>query len=995
MSSISHKIKQVFPDYSIKKDANRESIFTGRNLPSFVKDYLLRRYANAEGVADKQAITDFLNKYIPDRSSPAINRLMNGETVKLLTRFIVQSDIPGGKVRFAIPEAGIKASEAVIPDRLLGEYAKELVDGEQWGVLTLSYIRPSGKIKGYVEMTDFKPFRPYSVNLESFKECRKKFTTEEWMDVLLSAMEYSPDGFEDAPQKLEFLTRLLPFVEPRLNMMELAPKGTGKSYVFNNLSKYGWLVSGGKVSRAKLFYNKSTQKPGIMKNNDVVAFDEVKTISFSDDLEMQSILKAYLESGKATVDNYPFESECSLTLLGNIELKKNMRPRNRNYYQTLPETFQESALWDRLHGFIEGWKLPRIHTEMIMNGWTLNVEFFSEILHLLRVENDYSILVNELLQWEEKSDVRDLTAVKRMATAYWKLLFPHITNAEELDKEEFIQYCLVPAIHRRAIIREQCHRIDAEFKENMPHIGIKGKGFIDLRDYMDTDFQDDKDYEDEHEKDEDDDENGDDAENPFAIMEYQIQNILNSLPEEFVKNFETMGTTLNALYEANYKYISPVQINGDILPIVAVATDEVLVLADMVNYSIELNAKINKLNVVYEEVKKIIDVTLEGIEIHYFKLLITPSNIFVEEEIHQKLAESEIHLVGIDENEDNFLSKCLPQKDTPTEDEQEDFDAYIYYIETIIKFFHRNCADDDSTPTDTNNDSQYKSTIQSGKNISEKRPKGFAAIAGMQELKNILQTEVIDFIKNPEEYRRHDLELPNGMLLYGPPGCGKTFFAERFAEETGFNFQKLFVSDIVSKWVGESEHQVRKIFDQARTKAPTILFFDEIDALMPDRDADDLVKGAKSIVNEFLSQLDNIGDSGVFVIGSTNKPHLIDKAMLRSGRFEKHIYLPPPDFEARKAMFELYLKNKPLVGEINYDQLATITVNYVSGDIKLICREASLKVIREKSHQISMESLEYAIARQKPSISPVDIKRHESIKEKMEGTEQGRPKIGF
>jgi len=170
MSTISQKIKQIFPDVSIMKDANRESIFTGRNLPSFVKDFLLRRFTNAEGVVDKQGITDFLNRYIPDKDYPAINRLMNGETVQLLTRFIVQSDVRDGKIRFAIPDAGIIASEAIISDRLLGEYTEELVDGEHWGVIKLTYIRPAGKAKGYVEMADFKPFRPYTVNLEYFNK---------------------------------------------------------------------------------------------------------------------------------------------------------------------------------------------------------------------------------------------------------------------------------------------------------------------------------------------------------------------------------------------------------------------------------------------------------------------------------------------------------------------------------------------------------------------------------------------------------------------------------------------------------------------------------------------------------------------------------------------------------------------------------------------------------------------------------------------------------
>jgi len=468
---IGHKIKQIFPDIAVQKNTNSYSIFNGRNLPSFVKDFIVRCNVNADGELNYQAIKKFLDTYLPDKNHPITNRLMNNEAVELLTRFIISTDIKGGKTCFAIPDAGVKASEAIIPEYLLNKYKTELIDGERWGKIKLIYNRPSGREKGHIEMTEYKPFRPYSsLNLDYYIECRKQFTTEEWIDVLISAMEYSPDGFIDTAQKLEFLTRLLPFVEPRLNMIELAPKGTGKSYVFTNLSKFGWLVSGGSVSRAKLFYNKSTQKPGIMNYYDVLTFDEIKTIVFQDPLEMQAILKAYLESGKATVDNYEFRSECSTMLMGNIDLTNQNLPQHDQYFRHLPDSFRESALLDRFHGFIEGWRLPRIHTGMILKDWTLDVEYFSEILHLLRVAPAYSILVNNILTWEEQADVRDLNAVKRMATAYTKLLFPHITQVEELDKEEFQQLCLEPAIRRRGIIRKQLHKIDPEFKVEMPKI---------------------------------------------------------------------------------------------------------------------------------------------------------------------------------------------------------------------------------------------------------------------------------------------------------------------------------------------------------------------------------------------------------------------------------------------------------------------------------------------------------------------------------------------
>jgi ATP-dependent Lon protease len=473
MSNIGQKIKQVFPDIAILKDQDNYSVFNGRNLPSFVKDFLIRKHIDTDGNLNKEAIFDFLDKHIPDDNNVVKNRLYRQEQVQLLTRFIITTDIKGGKVRFAIPDAGIKSNEAVIPDYIVSQHREDLIDGEKWGVIKLIYIPPVGKEKGYIELADYKPFRPYKVDLQYFSDCRKQFTTEEWIDVLLSAMEYNPDSFSGTTQKLEFLTRLLIFVEPRLNMIELAPKGTGKSYVFGNLSKYGWLISGGKVSRAKLFYDKSRQQPGIMKNYDFVTFDEIQTIIFQDPSEMQAILKSYLEAGNATVDNYKFLSECSTMLMGNIDLTSDFVPINSKYFSKLPESFRESALLDRFHGFIEGWVLPKLDDSMILKNWTLNVEYFSEVLHLLRTSPEYSILVNDAIISEEKSNLRDLKAVKRLATAYSKLLFPQITNIDELNKYEFKLYCLDPAIRRRGIIKEQCHKIDEEFKKYMPEIRIK------------------------------------------------------------------------------------------------------------------------------------------------------------------------------------------------------------------------------------------------------------------------------------------------------------------------------------------------------------------------------------------------------------------------------------------------------------------------------------------------------------------------------------------
>lgn len=472
---LQQKIREHFSAMSIYKDPRAtNSLFSGRNLPSFVKDYLIKRYLNTQtGKIDTRGLSSFLDQVIPTNGAQVKDDIISGKEVVLLTRFIIYIDLVKGEKQFAIPDYGIKLKEGIIPEYVYTKHVGEFVDGEKWGIVKLCHLPDDSGKKYHVQMVDFKPFKPYStVDVEYLREARKYFTTEEWIDVLISAMEYDPDGFASMTQKLEFLTRLLIFIEPRLNVIELAPKGTGKSYVFGNLSKYGWLVSGGKVTRAKLFYDKQKQQNGIIKNHDFTAFDEIQTIVFQEPSEIQAALKSYLESGKTTIDNVEFSSECGLMLMGNIPLNASKVPVSPRYFDSLPENFRESALLDRFHCFIEGWLLPRINDSIIFKGWTINVEYFSEIMHAMRTQNSYGLLFDAITSFEKGSDTRDSKAIKRIATAYLKLIFPQWNRPEDVDKDEFDTYCLQPAINRRGIIKEQCHYIDSEFKIQMPEINI-------------------------------------------------------------------------------------------------------------------------------------------------------------------------------------------------------------------------------------------------------------------------------------------------------------------------------------------------------------------------------------------------------------------------------------------------------------------------------------------------------------------------------------------
>lgn len=473
LSSVDMKIKEIFGEESVFKSPKEYGVFSGYNLPSFVKDWLVKKFTDSYGDLDTEGLKSFLNEHIAHKGNRIKGTLINdAHEMTILARIIVEPDIKTGILRFSIPDINIKLNEGQIPPYVAKKFP-ELKGGEVWGVVKLAYVPPDKGQRGVIEIIEYKPFKPYVVDLDYFREKRKSFEINEWMDVLIRSMEYNPEGFESVQQKLLFISRLFVFVEPNTNMIELAPKGTGKSYVFNNLSKYGWTVSGGVVSRAKLLYDITRATPGLIKRYDYVALDEIETIKFTDSSELQGALKNYLESGNFAVANYRGVSSAGFVLLGNIPLNENKLPTNSRYFSKLPKFFQDSALLDRFHGFVEGWKLPRMREDLKLNGHALNVEYFSEILHELRTVPDFSQVVTSLLEIPRNADTRDTKAIIKISTALLKLLFPHVRHPSDISPRDFEIYCLRPAINMRRIVRKQISLIDSEFSDTIPDIRIK------------------------------------------------------------------------------------------------------------------------------------------------------------------------------------------------------------------------------------------------------------------------------------------------------------------------------------------------------------------------------------------------------------------------------------------------------------------------------------------------------------------------------------------
>ena len=279
-----------------------------------------------------------------------------------------------------------------------------------------------------------------------------------------------------------------------------------------------------------------------------------------------------------------------------------------------------------------------------------------------------------------------------------------------------------------------------------------------------------------------------------------------------------------------------------------------------------------------------------------------------------------------------------------------------------------------------NNMSSYNSKIKQKPRKEKIELSGFGKVAGMKELKEILYEDVINPLKEKDLYEEYKVSVLNGILLYGPPGCGKTFIARSLSEEVGFNFIEVKPSDIASKFIHGTQEKIKELFKKARKQSPSIIFIDEIDAMLPNREGN-IDHSYASEVNEFLAQMTECQKDNIFVIAATNRPEKIDPAILRTGRIDKIIYVPHPDFEAREEMFELYLRDRPTDNSIVLNKIAQMTEYFVSSDIKYIVEVAS-KMALKKREKINQFHLEAAIKKSEPSVSEIQLNKYEKFKDK-------------
>ena len=486
-NAVESRVKEVFADMVVLKDPQRSEFFSNLSIPSYMRDWLVMKFSDEKGVIDYDNVGRYIKRYIPNKDDFEQYKfqMINGETVQFLARIRVTVDVKKGNTVFELPDfGGARGGAAGVVAYEVAEKWQEVLlrESENWGIITLSWVMQgtAQNPKGLITLSDYKPFCPYIVDLEFYREARKEFSIKEWIDVIIGAVDYNPAGYENDETKLYFLRRLLPFVEKRVNLIELAPKGTGKSYIFEKISKRGWLITGGTVSRASLIYDNAKKVGGLLTRFDYVGFDEVQSITFDQPGQIQQALKHYMEFGEIKGFDAALVANAGVIVLGNIDAKQ--FDENRNMVNNISSVFGESATLDRFHGFIPGWKIPSFSTGLICKGWAINTEYFAEVMHALRddLRDDlsYAAIVDELILQPKSAYKRHMTAIKRLATAFLKLLFPHVQKADDIKPQDFWDYCLKPAIEMRGVIHKQLCIIDNKEYNSpdkaMPELTCKG-----------------------------------------------------------------------------------------------------------------------------------------------------------------------------------------------------------------------------------------------------------------------------------------------------------------------------------------------------------------------------------------------------------------------------------------------------------------------------------------------------------------------------------------
>jgi ATP-dependent Lon protease len=445
MDELNAKLRYVFGDVVVRKDVVLYQEVA--RLPRFISEYLISSLGKEKpDREDLEKISRVISECYPeprDRDKVLHDLMKTGE-YKVIDEVKVFTDISSGTHRALLWNLGLECS---ITDELLEKYENLLRQG-LWGLAKLQYV--SNGVEGNVTVVGFTPFQIARLDMKAFMDGRREFTTEEWVDVLISTVGFNPEVLPWR-KKLVIISRLIPLVEPNVNMMELGPRNTGKTYTYLNTSHYTRIFSGGRVSPAVLIWNLARNIPGEITTKDCVIFDEISKIEFSSADEMMGKLKLYMESGFVERGVKRGISQCSLMFMGNVDVKGEVPIEDFTY--VLPEVMRDPAFIDRIHGFIPGWEVPKIGKldVYISKHYGFVADYFAEILHELRKKTEFYYHVSDSVELSNITG-RDEKAVKRLASGFLKLISPH---GEVGDRE--LKLALDLAVEYRQRIADWLH----------------------------------------------------------------------------------------------------------------------------------------------------------------------------------------------------------------------------------------------------------------------------------------------------------------------------------------------------------------------------------------------------------------------------------------------------------------------------------------------------------------------------------------------------------
>lgn len=455
------KIERVFDKLVVDK---REALKAGFELmPRFVTEFLLAQARASNSSMGVDEVRRRIARYTvdADRKNAFVHELMmKGEAV-LIALLDVEPHLARREHIGRI--AQLDGEEILVPDGIVEKY-KELLYGGLWGSAKLVIDRNSARPR--IAVADFTPYQLTRPDMDAFRRARDEFTLEEWVELLITSAGYRPDAFPTFRSKLLVLSRLTPLTQPNLNIVELGPRGTGKSYLLRNLSSRVYLLAGARATPATLLYDLNKKRLGIIGTKKVVIFDEVTHTSFPD-RALVAALKDFMESGNIARGGRSFVADSSLVLTGNIELDGEGRLPSRQYshlFEALPDALCDLAIGDRVHAFIPGWEIPKIADDVLADGVGLLSDYFGEVLGELR--RDQTFL--DFLQQNKKllnATLRDQTAVMRTAAGLLRMLYPNGRIGDE-----GLTHVLQVATELRQRVHRQLERMSpGEFKPKTLH----------------------------------------------------------------------------------------------------------------------------------------------------------------------------------------------------------------------------------------------------------------------------------------------------------------------------------------------------------------------------------------------------------------------------------------------------------------------------------------------------------------------------------------------